>query len=131
MVSMLQQSRKDRPKQFVELVENKTLFSATLDRAASLTSNDPLVITNEDHRFLVAEELRNTGKENQEILLEPMARNTAPAACVAALKAMEMDKEAVILIMPSDHYMPEEFSNCSFWKKTNYRRNRIWVYQVS
>ncbi len=61
------------------------------------------MIANEEHRFLIAEQLREIGATPQALLLEPVGRNTAPAVCVAALRLAERDPEALMLVMPSDH----------------------------
>ena len=73
------QSRSSRPKQFVELVGEETLFAMSLTRASLLSDNSPIIVTNEEHRFLVAEELRTKSIEGAPIILEPTGRNTAPA----------------------------------------------------
>jgi len=96
-------SRAALPKQFVAFPGREhTLFQETLlrlgDRAGS-----PVVVCNEQHRFLAAEQLRQAGIANARILLEPAPRNTAPAAALAALEAMETDAGALLLVLPSDH----------------------------
>lgn len=96
-------SRAALPKQFVAFPGREhTLFQETLlrlgDRAGS-----PVVVCNEQHRFLAAEQLRQADISGARILLEPAPRNTAPAAALAALEAMETDAGALLLILPSDH----------------------------
>lgn len=97
-------SRKLYPKQFLPLVDKTTMFQTTVLRAGNLprTAN-PLVLCNEEHRFLVAEQLRLIDAEAAAIILEPVARNTAPAVAVGALCALEQDEDAVLLVMPADH----------------------------
>lgn len=105
-------SRQATPKQFLPLVEAQSLFQSTLERVSGIPdSQDPLVVCNEDHRFLVAEQLRAKGIAGSAILLEPVARNTAPAIAAAALYALERSSDAVLLVMPSDHVVrsPEVF----------------------
>jgi mannose-1-phosphate guanylyltransferase / mannose-6-phosphate isomerase len=92
------------PKQFLPLVGPQSLFQDTVLRCQGLPGlQAPLIVTNEDHRFLVAEQLRDLGKTEATIILEPTARNTAPAIAAAAFAALNVSKEAVILVMPSDH----------------------------
>ena len=96
-------SRAEMPKQFVSFPGREhTLFQETLlrlgDRGAA-----PIVVCNEQHCFLAAEQLRRADVADARILLEPASRNTAPAAALAALEAMETDSDAVLLVLPSDH----------------------------
>lgn len=95
-------SRERHPKQFLSLDEGATLIQRTLERLRGAEDIDPpLIVSNIEHRFLVAEQLREIGIEPQAILLEPEARNTAPALAVAALAAPTPD--AVLLALPADH----------------------------
>lgn len=106
-------SRKLYPKQFLPLVDTTTMFQTTVERAGSLHgTGKPFILCNEEHRFLVAEQLRQIDVEAAEIMLEPAARNTAPAVAVGALKAMEKDEDAVLLVMPADHVIrkPDTFA---------------------
>jgi mannose-1-phosphate guanylyltransferase/mannose-1-phosphate guanylyltransferase/mannose-6-phosphate isomerase len=96
-------SRKALPKQLLSLVGANTMIQETAGRAQGDGFSAPLVISNQDHRFLIAEQLRAAGIEGARIVLEPVGRNTAPAATVAALMAMETDPDALVLLMPSDH----------------------------
>ncbi len=108
-------SRAVYPKQFVPLLDEGSLFQDTLDRIAGLEACDkPLVICNEEHRFLVAEQLRQQGVESGGILLEPIGKNTAPAVACAALHARQLDENAVLLVMPSDHVIQDRdaFRQC-------------------
>ena len=75
-------SRKGYPKQFLPLMEGKSLFELTCQRVTGDLFSAPLIIANDEHRFLVAESLREQAIENSKILLEPVGRNTAPAAAV-------------------------------------------------
>jgi mannose-1-phosphate guanylyltransferase/mannose-6-phosphate isomerase len=100
-------SRKSRPKQFLPLAGPNTLIQETLLRATGPDFAAPLVICGEDHRFLVAEQVRALGIENVEIVLEPMGRNTAPAAAIAALRVAARDPDGLFLVMPSDHVVSD------------------------
>ncbi|MGP1257288.1 MAG: mannose-1-phosphate guanylyltransferase/mannose-6-phosphate isomerase, partial [Kiloniellales bacterium] len=106
-------SRGSFPKQFVDLLGGEPLFRRTLRRVSggdvcgSGGFAPPLVICNVEHRFLVAEELRQAGLEAAAILLEPEGRNTAPAAAVAALAALQRDPAAVLALLPADHLVAE------------------------
>lgn len=105
-------SRELYPKQFFPLVGARSLLRDTLARVGDRRRfADPVVLCGEDHRFLVAEQLRADGVAG-EIVLEPHARNTAPAACVAALRLAESDPDALMLLLPADHAMtrPQDFT---------------------
>ncbi len=82
-------SRQRFPKQFLALEgEGRgSMFQQTLARLEGLEHGEPLVVTNEEHRFVVAEQLRQAGRTSRKIILEPLARNTAPAIALAALDA--------------------------------------------
>jgi mannose-1-phosphate guanylyltransferase / mannose-6-phosphate isomerase len=101
-------SRPWHPKPFVSLTGRQTLLQATVGR---LTDPQrfaaPLVICNKVHRFLVAEQLQQLDNRPQGIVLEPAPRNTAPAACTAALLLAESDPGALLLIAPSDHFIQD------------------------
>ncbi len=101
-------SRTLRPKQFLEVVGEQTLFQATLMRLSGVLAEKdllaPMIVANDEHRFLVGEQCRALGITPQAIILEPVARNTAPAIAVAALAAKEGGLgDPVLLVLPSDH----------------------------
>ena len=100
-------SRETYPKQLIALVDEHTLLQATALRLATLEDlRPPIVVCNEEHRFMVAEQLQAVGTTPDAILLEPMARNTAPAIAAAALEALSLcgeDDEPILLVMPTDH----------------------------
>ena len=97
-------SRKNLPKQFLALAGKGTLFQQTIARAQQLPNvAAPIVVASEDHRFLAAEQLREAGIEGATIVLEPLARNTAPAIALGALQALAQDAEATLLVLPADH----------------------------
>ena len=100
-------SRQLWPKQFHVFRDGISLFAQTLRRVRSDVFAPPIVVSNDEHRFLVAEELRRECIEDADILLEPVARNTAPAIASAALLAMQRDQNALILVLPSDHYIDD------------------------
>ena len=100
-------SRNSYPKQFVPLVGGKTLFQGSVLRMKGSGYAAPVVITNSDFRFIVTEQLQEVGIEPGVVLIEPEGRNTAPAVLVAALYAARKDPEAVLLVAPSDHVVPD------------------------
>ena len=95
-------SRKLHPKQFIDLVNDTTLFQDTILRLPKDTAN-PLIICNEEHRFLAAEQLRQIDKESNGIILEPIGRNTAPAIALAALKFVNNGEDPLLLVLSADH----------------------------
>lgn len=101
-------SRKDRPKQFLPLFGGESLFQKTCKRVSSDDFANPIVIGSNHHRFLMGEQLAKIGIEAETILLEPVGRNTAPPALMAALIAHERDPDALLLLLPSDHLIGRE-----------------------
>ncbi len=104
---MWPQSRAKHPKQFIELYGDGSLFQQTVSRVEPLCDT-PMVVCNEAHRFLVAEQLRALGITASHILLEPVARNTAPAIALAALAARQQGDDPILLVLPSDHVIADE-----------------------
>ena len=104
-------SRKHYPKQFLPLINDKTLLQMTVERLSGLDCLPPIIVCHEEHRFIAAEQLRALDIDHGGIILEPWARNTAPAICLAALLANENNPQNQLLILPADHYMgaPEKF----------------------
>lgn len=100
-------SREAYPKQFLPLAGEDTMLQATWQRVSALASGAPLVVANEDHRFMVAEQLRQVGCTPAAILLEPVGRNTAPAIAVAALQATADGTDPLLLVLPSDHVVAD------------------------
>ncbi len=96
-------SRELFPKQFHALFDEHSLLQNTLLRAARTTSQDPIIVCNEEHRFLVAEQCRALNQPWSRIILEPEGRNTAPAIALAALAACTMAQQPLLLVLPSDH----------------------------
>lgn len=96
-------SRQLNPKQFIALTGERTLLQTTLDRLEGLEAAPSLLICNDEHRFIAAEQLRRSGVEGAEILLEPVGRNTAPAIALAALWATEQGADPLLLVLAADH----------------------------
>ena len=94
-------SRKAYPKQLLKLVGDNTMLQETALRVDHLDA--PIIVCNNDHRFMVAEQLQAVGVSPESIILEPVARNTAPAIALAAIKAVQVDKDAIIAVFPADH----------------------------
>ncbi|WP_159997890.1 mannose-1-phosphate guanylyltransferase/mannose-6-phosphate isomerase [Roseomonas sp. 18066] len=95
-------SREAFPKQFWPLLSEHTMLQDTVARATGAGFAEPLVISNQAHRFLVAEQLREAGIQEARIVLEPVARNSAPAIAAAALLAQEADPHGVLWLMAAD-----------------------------
>lgn len=96
-------SRKEYPKQFLPLVNESSMLQNTIERIDGLSYSDPIIICNNDHRFLVAEQLRSIAVKTNGIILEPCARNTAPAIAISALKALELEDDPILLVLAADH----------------------------
>ena len=99
-------SRSLYPKQFLALNGHGTMLQQTLERLSGLTVERPVVICNEEHRFIVAEQLREINKSGA-IILEPVGRNTAPAIALAAKIVMDY-KDSLILILAADHVIKND-----------------------
>ena len=108
-------SRKLFPKQFLPLMGESTMFQDTLSRLDSGVSShadnlnvlDPIVVCNDEHRFIVAEQLRMDSREFGSIILEPVGRNTAPAVALAALEAMSGGEDPLLLVLAADHVIKD------------------------
>lgn len=100
-------SRKSFPKQFAALTGDETLFQASARRLSGQGFAAPMVMTNSDFRFIVAEQLEQAGIAPGRIVIEPAGRNTAPAILAAALMAAADDPQALLLVAPSDHVIPD------------------------
>jgi mannose-1-phosphate guanylyltransferase/mannose-6-phosphate isomerase len=102
-------SRSAYPKQFISLIEGDSLFQRTLERFMAIPGvSNAVVVCNDEHRFLVAEQMRAKGQAANGILLEPVGRNTAPAIACAALHALDTHPDAILLVSPSDHVIANE-----------------------
>lgn len=106
-------SRELHPKQFLPLVGELSMLEQTVERISALDdAGAPIVVCNDEHRFMVAEQLRQLNTKVGSIILEPVGRNTAPAVAVAARRALQVDANAVLLVLPADHVVkdPAAFS---------------------
>ncbi|HVH77223.1 MAG TPA: mannose-1-phosphate guanylyltransferase/mannose-6-phosphate isomerase [Stellaceae bacterium] len=102
-------SRMLYPKQLLNLAGSGSLLQQTVQRVADASRfAAPLLIANEEHRFIIAEQLREIAVTPRALLLEPVGRNTAPAACVAALALAEAEEDPLMLLLPSDHAIGDE-----------------------
>ena len=97
----------DHPKQFLPLVSEHTMIQETLLRLKGLETGNPIISCGESHRFMVAQQIGEITDKKPVILLEPMAKNTAPAIAAASCAAMKQDKDAVVVILPSDHVIAD------------------------
>ena len=100
-------SRKLMPKQFLNISGENTMIQETLLRLNGLDVDKPLCICNEEHRFILAEQLREIDSLGS-IILEPVGRNTAPAIALAALSLLEKDNDAIMLVLAADHIIEDE-----------------------
>ncbi|HAI94598.1 MAG TPA: mannose-1-phosphate guanylyltransferase/mannose-6-phosphate isomerase [Xanthomonadaceae bacterium] len=96
-------SREAYPKQFIPLYGSDTMLQATWKRVTDIVALPPIIVANQEHRFVAAEQLQQAGAKPDTILLEPIGRNTAPAIAIAALHAMAGGKDPLLLVLPSDH----------------------------
>ena len=94
-------SRKLHPKQFIELIGENTLFQEAIHSLPELVEK-PLVICNEEHRFLAAEQLRQIDRLASGIIIEPVGKNTAPAIALAALKSIKKNENVILLVLSAD-----------------------------
>ena len=101
-------SRELYPKQLLPLVVEKTLLQETVSRLSGIDDiANPIIVANENHRFMIAEQMRVIGVNPMAIILEPVGRNTAPAVAVAALHASAQGKDPVLLVLPADHVIKD------------------------
>ena len=106
-------SRKSYPKQFTQLVGETSLFQSSALRLTGHDSGDtlsfaaPAVLTNADFRFIVTEQLNEVGIDPGPVLIEPEGRNTAPAVLAAAFHLVAKSPDAIMLVAPSDHVVPD------------------------
>ncbi len=106
-------SREQYPKQLLPLMGELTMLQETVRRLDGLPElEDPLVVCNDDHRFMVAEQMRQIDCQPSAIILEPVGRNTAPAVAVAALQATKDGKDPYLLVLPADHVIGDAEALC-------------------
>ncbi|MDD2464774.1 MAG: mannose-1-phosphate guanylyltransferase/mannose-6-phosphate isomerase [Desulfobulbus sp.] len=104
-------SRKLYPKQLIPLMDEFTLVQNTVHRVEGIAGvTTPLIICNEEHRFMVAEQMRAIGTSPQAIVLEPIGKNTAPAVAIAALITLQKHPDATLLVLPADHLIHDQDS---------------------
>ncbi|HAN4059523.1 TPA: mannose-1-phosphate guanylyltransferase/mannose-6-phosphate isomerase [Escherichia coli] len=113
-------SREHYPKQFLQLSGENTLLQSTLLRLSPLSCETPLVITNEQHRFVVAEQLRQIDQLRDNIILEPCGRNTAPAIALSAFTALKRNEQQdpILLILAADHIISKADVFCDAIQKS-------------
>ncbi|MDF2691114.1 MAG: mannose-phosphate guanylyltransferase/mannose-6-phosphate isomerase [Gammaproteobacteria bacterium] len=100
-------SRKEYPKHLIPLVDHHSLLQKTLLRLEGIACHEPLLICNQQQRFMVAEQLQELGLQQAHIVLEPVGRNTAAAIAIAALQLIEKDPNALMLVLPADHIIKD------------------------
>lgn len=101
-------SRKSYPKQFAKMVGDKSLLQATVERFESSDFEAPLMLSNNEFRFLVGDQMAEIGVKPSTIVIEPNMRNTAPAIAAAAIMIEAQDKDGLIFVAPSDHVIENE-----------------------
>ena len=99
-------SRKLYPKQFLSLSNESTLFQDTITRLPDEAAS-PFIICNEEHRFIVAEQLREIQSLNNGIILEPVGKNTAPAIAIAAIKLLDEKEDPILLVLSADNIIED------------------------
>lgn len=110
-------SRQAYPKQFLPLVGEQSMLQQTLCRLPIEDVEAPVVVANDEHRFIVKEQLAAIGREPLSILLEPFGRNTAPAVALAAIEVARKDPKAIMLVLPADHAIDDtEAFRCAVLK---------------
>jgi mannose-1-phosphate guanylyltransferase len=100
-------SRTLYPKQFLSLTSSSSMLQETIMRLDGLEHEHPLIICNEEHRFIVAEQLRQHKLQHSGIILEPVGRNTAPAIALAALQALKINNDPILLVLAADHVIQD------------------------
>jgi mannose-1-phosphate guanylyltransferase/mannose-6-phosphate isomerase len=121
-------SRKNLPKQFLALAGDTTLFQQTLERTRQLPEvAAPIVVASDDHRFLAADQLLDLGIENATIVLEPLARNTAPAIALGALQALIRGGDPLLLVLPADHLIGDTASFVAAVKQAIPLAEKDWL----
>ena len=103
-------SRSSYPKQFLKLNGEGTMLQETVFRLNGTDIASPLIICNEEHRFLAAEQLRQIKQLNGNILLEPVGRNTAPAIALAAFWALKQGNDPVLMVLAADHIIQDQLA---------------------
>jgi len=126
-------SRKMFPKQFLSLVSDETMLQTTLSRLEGLELSAPIIVCNEDHRFIVAEQMRQMGVEHPHIILEPEGKNTAPAIALAAIYAQQnFADDALMLVLSADHVIQniDAFHKAIALASTKAQTNKLVTFGV-
>lgn len=128
-------SRKSYPKQFLSLNSHneKTLLQETFERISDLKGlENPILICNEEHRFIAAEQMREININPKSILLEPFGRGTAAAIALAAIKSLEKEEEPILLVLSSDHFFKDKNQFIKVIEKSleNVLKNEIVIFGV-
>ncbi|SVD21701.1 uncharacterized protein METZ01_LOCUS374555, partial [marine metagenome] len=125
-------SRKLHPKQFIELIGETTLFQESILRLPELVEK-PLVICNEEHRFLTAEQLRQIDRLASSIILEPVGKNTAPAIALAALKSIKNNENVILLVLSADHLIQDvkKFHQAIEFAKKQAEQNKLVTFGIT
>lgn len=125
-------SRAALPKQFLSLTSEHTMLQDTILRLPSENMNAPMLICNENHRFLAAEQLRSANLDNSGIVLEPVGRNTAPAIAVAAMLATQDGEDPFLLVLAADHLISQhdEFATAISKAQTLASANKLVTFGV-
>ncbi|AWB66763.1 mannose-1-phosphate guanylyltransferase/mannose-6-phosphate isomerase [Saccharobesus litoralis] len=108
-------SRSKYPKQFIPLISGHSMLQETALRLSALNAKAPMLICNEDHRFMAAEQMRQI-EQNSSIILEPVGRNTAPAIALAAIKAINSGEDPLLLVLAADHDIKQADTFCDVVK---------------
>ena len=111
-------SRKEKPKQFLEIFDSYSLLQMTALRCKNSIFDKPVFIVGESHRFIIAEQLRKIGIKNPKILIEPKPKNTLAAITTGALYSKKISQTGPLLVLPSDHYIKNEKKFHALIKKT-------------
>ncbi|MEZ9077687.1 sugar phosphate nucleotidyltransferase, partial [Vibrio cyclitrophicus] len=101
-------SRTLYPKQFISLTSDNTMLQDTIERLDGVEHKSPFIICNEEHRFIVAEQLRQHKLSHSGIALEPVGRNTAPAIALAALQSIKDGDDPLLLVLAADHVIQDQ-----------------------
>jgi mannose-1-phosphate guanylyltransferase len=117
-------SRAALPKQFLALTSDKTMLQDTILRLPKAQMSAPLIICNENHRFLAAEQMLRADIAHDGILLEPMGRNTAPAIALAAMLALKSDNDPVLLVLAADHLIENHDAFANAIEQANVLANK-------
>jgi mannose-1-phosphate guanylyltransferase len=103
-------SRTHYPKQFIPLVNEYSMLQNTISRLDQLSTSSPIVICNNEHRFMIAEQLREMSVKDSSIILEPIGRNTAPAIALAAFNAISNGDDPLLLVLAADHVIKDQIA---------------------